>query len=277
VGAYRAHVDRHVEHLLDTAQDDVGSTMELGLQHEQQHQELLVTDMLHAFAQNPIAPALHPAWRDAGEAVESKFLAFEGGMFTLGADSGAGFAFDNETPSHQALLAPFRLADRLVRNIDYLGFIQAGGYRTPTLWMSDGWAAAQQNGWDLPLYWRQDDQDVWLQMGPGGLSPIIWEAPVRHISWYEADAYARWREARLPTEQEWEVAARDPRMRNVADSVWQWTAAWRDGRVQWQVHDQPDGPAGRLVRKSAWPCPTDLPQLLSARCTLAVLRPAPRG
>jgi len=225
VAAYRAHVDRHVEHLLDSATDDLGSTIELGLQHEQQHQELLVTDMLHAFAQSPIAPALHPAWRDVGEALEATFIAFEGGMATLGAQPGPGFTFDNETPSHEALLAPFRLADRLVRNIDYLEFIQAGCYRTPTLWMADGWAAVQQNGWNAPLYWRQDDHDGWLQMGPGGLLPIVWEAPVRHISWYEADAYARWRDARLPTEQEWEVAARDPRMRNVADSVWQWTGS----------------------------------------------------
>jgi ergothioneine biosynthesis protein EgtB len=225
VGAYRAHVDRHVERLLDTATDDLASTVELGLQHEQQHQELLVTDMLHAFAQNPIAPAIHPTWRDAGEAIEARLVAFEGGKLTLGAQPGAGFTFDNETPSHEALLAPFRLADRLVRNIDYLGFIQAGGYHTPTLWMADGWAAAQQNGWAAPLYWRQDNEDDWLQMGPGGLSPIVWQAPVRHISWYEADAYARWRDARLPTEQEWEVAARDPRIENLADSVWQWTGS----------------------------------------------------
>jgi len=225
VGAYRAHVDRHVEDLLDNLTDDLGSTLELGLQHEQQHQELIVTDILHAFAQSPLAPALHLGWQEVGDPAEATMLAFDGGRFNFGIQPEASFAFDNETPCHEALLAPYKLADRLVRNIDYLAFIQDGGYRMPSLWMADGWTALQQHGWAAPLYWRHDDQDGWQQMGPGGLSPMVWDAPVRHISWYEADAYARWRDARLPTELEWEAAAPDPRMQNVADRVWQWTGS----------------------------------------------------
>ena len=220
IGAYREYVDRHVEHLLDMVSDDIETTVDLGLQHEQQHQELLVTDITHAFAQSPLAPAALPEWRDAEDAAEPSFIAYEGGTVPIGA--AVGFAFDNETPWHEALLAPYRLADRLVRNIDYLAFIQDGGYRTPTLWMSDGWAAVTAHGWEAPLYWREDD-GAWLQMGPGGMQPIAWHAPVRNISWYEADAYARWCGARLPTEQEWEAAAGDARLHDLTGRVWQWT------------------------------------------------------
>ena len=224
VGAYRAHVDRHVDHLFDMVTDELDGTAELGLQHEQQHQELLLTDMLHAFAQSPLCPAIDPAWHESGTAQDTRMLSIEGGTLPFGALPG-GFAFDNETPCYEALLPPFRIADGLVRNRDYLAFMQDRGYSTPTLWMADGWGVVQQNGWAAPLYWRQDDRDGWLQAGPGGLQPLVWDAPVRHISWYEADAYARWCGVRLPTEQEWEAAAVDPRMHNVADSVWQWTGS----------------------------------------------------
>jgi ergothioneine biosynthesis protein EgtB len=225
VSAYRAHVDRYADHLFDMVSDDLDGTVELGLQHEQQHQELLVTDMVHAFAQNPIAPAIDPAWEEPASVGEARMLSIEGGILGFGASPWSGFAFDNETPSYEAMLPPYRISDRLVRNVDYLAFIQDGGYRTPTLWMADGWAAAHLNGWAAPLYWRQDSHSAWLQMGPGGLQPMVWNAPVRHISWYEADAYARWSGVRLPTEQEWEAAATDPRMCNMADSVWQWTGS----------------------------------------------------
>jgi ergothioneine biosynthesis protein EgtB len=133
-----------------------------------------------------------------------------------------GFCFDNETPAHDVYLQSYRLASRLVRNGEWLDFIADGGYRTPTLWMADGWACAQANAWTAPLYWRERD-GAWWQMGLAGLTPLDMSAPVRHISWYEADAYARWAGARLPTEAEWE-AARDS-IDERDSHVWQWTAS----------------------------------------------------
>jgi ergothioneine biosynthesis protein EgtB len=223
IGAYRAHVDAAMDTLLAGAlPDDVVALVELGLQHEQQHQELLLTDILHAFALNPLAPAACPGWQEPpvaqGPAV---MLALDGGAASVG-HGGDGFAFDNESPRHTVHLAPFRIADRLVRNAEWQAFIADGGYRTPTLWMSDGWAAAQAEGWHAPLHWRDGD-DGWRQMGLGGLAALDPAAPVRHVSWYEADAFARWAGARLPTEAEWEVAAADPRFAEGTGHVWQWT------------------------------------------------------
>lgn len=223
VGAYRAHVDAAMDRLLARGAAPEG-LVTLGLQHEQQHQELLVTDMLHAFAQSPLLPAVLPGWRDApGAEGEARFLAVEGGLAGIG-HRGAGFHFDNEAPCHRVLLAPFRIADRCVRNREWLGFIADGGYRTASLWMSDGWDAVRREGWTAPLHWRLCD-DGWWQMGPGGLAPLQPEAPVRHISWYEADAYASWAGARLPEEAEWEHAVATPGLLEVADRVWQWTGS----------------------------------------------------
>jgi ergothioneine biosynthesis protein EgtB len=226
VARYHAHVDAGMLALLaEKLPFAVAALVELGLQHEQQHQELLATDMLHAFAQSPLAPAMWPGWQDApGAPGPARMVGFDGGIVPLGSAASDGFAFDNETPQHHALVPPFRLADRLVRNRDFLAFIADGGYRTPTLFMSDGWAAVQAGGWDAPLYW-QPDGATWLQMGPGGLAPIEPDAPVRHISWYEADAFARWAGARLPTEAEWETAAADPAVFETTGHVWQWTAS----------------------------------------------------
>ena len=223
VGDYRAHVDAAMARLLQAPlAEDVGVLVELGLQHEQQHQELLLTDILHAFAQNPLAPAAAPGWQEPrGVPGATRFLDFAGGITEIG-HRGGGFAYDNETPAHKVLLPPYRLADRLVRCRDWQDFIADGGYRTPTLWMSDGWAARQEQGWEAPLYWRRDG-DAWLQMGPGGLAPLDPAAPVRHVSWYEADAFARWAGARLPTECEWEAAAGDHRLQEATGIVWQWT------------------------------------------------------
>jgi ergothioneine biosynthesis protein EgtB len=146
-----------------------------------------------------------------------------GGTVAIGHD-GDGFAFDNEAPRHEVLLRPFRIARSLVRNREWLAFIEDGGYRTPTLWMSDGWAVVQGAGWTAPLYWREAD-GAWQQFGPGGLARLERESPVRHVSWYEADAYARWAGARLPTEFELEAAAGQTRLNEWDSYAWQWTAS----------------------------------------------------
>jgi ergothioneine biosynthesis protein EgtB len=224
VAAYRAHVDGAMRRLLDTEEAQGHDVLTLGLHHEQQHQELLITDMLHAFAQNPLGPAVLPGWQDAPlTAGQTQFIPQPGGMIEIGW-GGQGFAFDNELPTHTVFLRPYHLADRLVTNREWLAFMQEGGYRSPTLWMSDGWATVQAQGWDAPLYWCGEAPD-WQQMGPGGLAPLELEAPVRHISWYEADAFARWCGARLPTETEWEAASSDPRLQDLTGRTWQWTAS----------------------------------------------------
>jgi ergothioneine biosynthesis protein EgtB len=221
VGAYRAHVDAAMADLLADQAAPPG-LVELGLQHEQQHQELLVTDMLHGFSQNPLPAAVLPGWTEPPAVPgPAEFVACEGGVVEIGHD-GAGFAFDNETPRHAVLLRPFRIADRLVRNEAWLAFIDAGGYRTPTLWMSEGWSAVQEQNISAPLYWRVTE-DGWRQFAPGGLVPLDPAAPVRHVSWYEADAFARWSGARLPTEFEFERAAATGRLHEVTGHVWQWT------------------------------------------------------
>jgi ergothioneine biosynthesis protein EgtB len=198
------------------------AVMELGLHHEQQHQELLVTDMLHAFSGNPLVPAIWPGWRDeAAGGASDAFIPHEGGLCRIGHE-GPAFCFDNETPPHQVFLAPFAIASGLVRNRDWLTFIAEGGYRTPSLWMSDGWATARAADWNAPLYWVWRDEG-WMQVGPGGLAPLELDAPVRHVSWYEADAFARWAGGRLPTEVEWEVASQLPGLYDMTGRAWQWT------------------------------------------------------
>ena len=213
VGAYRAHVDDAMARLIEQGTDT--NLVQLGLQHEQQHQELLMTDMLHGLAQNPLNPAMIAAWTPPAHAdTPAAWLDCPGGIHRIG-HAGTGFAFDNEGPAHDALLRPYRLRNRLVTNGEWADFIAGGGYRTATLWMSDGWAAVQAEGWQAPFHWREDGEFT-----PGGLQTRAADAPVRHISWYEADAYARWASARLPTEFECEAAEglleRD-------DHVWQWT------------------------------------------------------
>ena len=221
---YRGHVDAAMQGWLDAgaASAEVEELVTLGLHHEQQHQELLLTDMMHAFAQNPLSPAVLPGWAEPAGATEpTKWVPSHGGIASIGAAPG-GFSFDNETPRHTTLLQPYRLASRLVRNAEFLAFIEAGGYRTATLWMAEGWDQVQQNSWEAPLYWRLAD-DGWKQFGPGGEAALDPAAPVRHISWYEADAYARWASARLPTEAELEAGCAS--IAEFTGYVWQWTSS----------------------------------------------------
>ncbi|MDE2005723.1 MAG: ergothioneine biosynthesis protein EgtB [Rhodospirillales bacterium] len=221
IGAYRAHVDRAMEAAIPFLPDDL---VELGLQHEQQHQELLLTDMLHGFAQNPLAPAVLPGWSaPPGAPGPTRFLDHPGGLVDIG-HAGGGFHFDNEAPRHREFLAPFAIASRLVRNGEYADFIADRGYATPSLWMSDGFARVQQDGCLAPLHWRMRD-GAWWEMGLGGLAPLDPEAPARHLSWYEADAFARWAGARLPTEAEWESAHALPGFAEATGHAWQWTAS----------------------------------------------------
>jgi ergothioneine biosynthesis protein EgtB len=219
--AYRAHVDRAMASLM---QDDlppaVADLIELGCHHEQQHQELLLTDILHLFAQNPVRPAYKdPGPIAVGETDSSppRFRAFDGGVVMIGHD-GAGFAFDCEGPQHRALIEPYELADRLVTNAEWMEFIADGGYRTPLLWLSAGWATVQSEGWATPLYWEHREDGYW-SMTLRGAQPVDPAAPVAHVSYFEADAFAAWAGRRLPTEFEWEHAARgEPSKGNFVDS-----------------------------------------------------------
>jgi ergothioneine biosynthesis protein EgtB len=194
VTQFRHHVDDAVHQAIPHLSSEVRAIIELGLHHEQQHLELLITDMMHAFAANPLCPAMIPGWQEPlGSPGEATFVQCPAGLHRIGHDEN-GFCFDNEIPRHEAYLHPHALASRLVRNQAWLDFIQDGGYETPSLWMSDGWATVRDAGWTAPLHWRQQD-GAWFQFGPGGLAPLEPQAPVRHVSWYEADAFARWTRA----------------------------------------------------------------------------------
>ncbi|MBL6077536.1 ergothioneine biosynthesis protein EgtB [Belnapia sp. T18] len=224
VGAYRAHVDAAMARLLEKAPAETLPLVELGLQHEQQHQELLLTDILHALSQNPLLPAYDTGWREpAAASGPARMLDGPDGIREIGS-AGGGFAFDNEAPRHKVWLDPYRIADRLVTNGEWLDFMADGGYRTATLWMSEGWARAQAEAWQAPFYWHRREGG-WSQFTLAGLHPIDPAAPVRHICWYEAEAYARWAGRRLPTEAEWEAACGLPGLQQAADTAWQWTGS----------------------------------------------------
>jgi dimethylhistidine N-methyltransferase len=246
VTAYRDTIDEAMEDLLGRALPvEVFERIELGLHHEQQHQELLLMDIKHVLGYNPLRPAYRltrpPAGEDPGRL---GWIGYEGGLLEVGVAAGDGFAFDNESPRHLEWVAPFELADRLVTAGEWLEFVGDGGYQRPELWLSDGWAALQAAGQDAPLYWDRDGAgwSVYTLYGPGRLDPAL---PVVHVSYYEADAYARWAGARLPTEAEWEVAAAGAAgpqapavalhpdaarqdtggVRQLYGSAWQWTSS----------------------------------------------------
>ena len=250
VAAYRDHVGAAMARLIDAAPEEawreIAPLIELGLHHEQQHQELILMDIKHVFSLNPLLPAYQPPRRRAqGTAAPLSWIDFPGGLDEIG-HGGPGFAFDNETPRHRVWLDPFRLASRPVTCGEFAEFIADGGYGEPEFWLSEGWATAQQQGWAAPLYWRADDGGwrIFTLSGERALDPA---EPVVHVSFYEADAYAKWAGKRLPTEAEWEVAASglslagnlgDTRrhhpsaetaggdgVRQMIGDVWEWTAS----------------------------------------------------
>ncbi|NML46795.1 ergothioneine biosynthesis protein EgtB [Ramlibacter sp. G-1-2-2] len=240
VHRYRAHVDAAIAQLIERAGAELWATlqplMELGLQHEQQHQELILTDILHALSCNPLLPAAQPQAAAPLHLAESVpalgWLELAEGAVEIG-HAGADFAFDNETPRHRVWLQPCRIADRLVTCGEYAEFIADGGYRQPGLWLSDGWAQVQAQGWQHPVYWLAPDDPRapaphWQVYGLHGVRPLDPAAPVAQLSFYEAAAYAQWAGARLPTEAEWEAASALPGMRQATGHVWQWTRSSYD-------------------------------------------------
>jgi ergothioneine biosynthesis protein EgtB len=247
VRAYRAHVDAALLAALGLLPQPARALVTLGLHHEQQHQELLLTDLLHLFSLNPLEPALFEAPSAAPVHLPGALHWIEGrqGLVEIGEDGRAGFAFDCEGPRHKALLHPHALAHRPITNGEWIAFIEDGGYRTAAHWLSDGWAWVQAEKVEAPLYWKRGEQG-WTRFGLDGRQPVNPAAPVTHISLYEADAYASWAGARLPTEAEWESAAQNvaaasgnlldgpacPRPRPAEESatltqmfgdVWEWT------------------------------------------------------
>ncbi len=247
--AYRQHVDAAMEELTSgDVRDEVRARVILGLNHEQQHQELLLTDVKHAFWSNPLHPVYAERKTGTGprQAAPIEWVEFDGGLREIGY-GGSDFCFDNETPRHTVYADAFRLASRPVTCEEYLAFMQDGGYQRPELWLSEGWATVQNERWDAPLYWRKSESGKWEVFTLGGFIPMeqLLSTPVCHVSYFEADAYARWAGKRLPTEAEWETAAAGPIAGNLVErekfhpqtaegasnleqlygDVWEWTAS----------------------------------------------------
>ena len=310
---YRRHVDGGMDRLFAScpAADwaAAAALIELGLHHEQQHQELLLMDIKHVFSCNPLAPAYvdsdQPARRNA---VPADWVERQGGLFEIGHD-GAGFAFDNEGPRHRVFMEDFRIASRPVTNREYLEFIRDGGYEQAAHWHSDGWATVNDSSWNHPLYWREDEGE-YQEFTLAGLRPLDLDAPVCHVSFYEASAYASWAGARLPTEAEWgghdpqpagrrrdgrqsigsrALSSRRRRRRQRRTGPDDWRRLGMDaerllplsrfrgggGRcrgIQRKVHGEPDGAARRRMRHPARSCPHHLSELFLSAPALGVLR-----
>ncbi|SMF20398.1 ergothioneine biosynthesis protein EgtB [Pseudobacteriovorax antillogorgiicola] len=246
VREYRSHVDQQIHGLFDSGQDDENflKLIEIGIHHEKQHQELLFMDIKHNLFKNPLYPAYHQhAPHTSPETKPYQWLPIAAGIYEIGASADGSFCYDNEGKRHRVFIEPMEIANRLVTNGEYLNFIEAGGYVRPELWLSEAWNSFKDQPESSPLYWvRQDDK--WYEFTLHGLQPLDLNAPVSHVSYYEADAYARWANVRLPTEQEWEVAAQlyDHRDRifdidhlypsaqsddsfDIMGQLWQWTAS----------------------------------------------------
>lgn len=219
---YRRHVDEHMAAWIDTLSPDElmkwKPTLELGLHHEQQHQELILTDIKHVLSINPLHPVYQARTSDAAtDTPAASWISFKGGIRSLGY-TGDEFCFDNECPRHDVLIRDFILSSRLVTNGEWLQFMEDGGYQKPHIWLSDGWSAVEQETWTSPLYWKRIDGQ-WHHFTLAGLLPVRPDEPVTHVSYFEADAFARWAGHRLPTEAEWETASSDsPIEGNFADS-----------------------------------------------------------
>jgi ergothioneine biosynthesis protein EgtB len=259
---YRQRVDRAVlQACEDGFETALHAIVEVGLHHEQQHQELFLTDMLYHFAQNPLQPAYQSALPSLQTvaAIPSRMVPFEEGLYDIG-HQGEGFGFDNEFPRHKVYLQPFRMSSHLVTNADWMAFMEDGGYENPLLWLSDGWSQVQREEWRMPLYWQETASGGFSAMTLSGLRPVVPAAPVTHISYFEADAYARWAGKRLPLEAEWEVAAvQQPIAGHFADrrryqpqplagseeeplfqlygDVWEWTASPYQGYPRFKVSE----------------------------------------
>jgi ergothioneine biosynthesis protein EgtB len=225
VTAYRAHVDAAMQTALLAADDALLATLapliEIGVNHEQQHQELMLTDILHAFSLNPVSPAYDTAWQWPTSKRSGGAVNLAEGIHTVGHNDES-YCFDNERPAHRALVGPVKIARDLVTNREWLAFMQDGGYSTATLWLMDGFATVTAEEWNAPGHWRQID-GAWHVMTLAGLTSLDLDAPVCHVSYYEADAFARWSGKHLPTEMEWEVAARTGQLNDAFGIVWQWT------------------------------------------------------
>ena len=248
VAAFRAHVDAAVERLIETADapalQQILPVLEIGLNHEQQHQELILTDILHAFGQNPIDPTYDPDWKMPSAQGKAEYVALPAGVQFIG-HRGDGFRFDNEEPAHRQLIEPVKISRSLVTNREWLEFVKDGGYTTSSLWLSDASSTLDAEGWKAPGYWEERDGE-WLVFTLGGLRPVDPGAPVCHVSYYEADAFARWAGKHLPSEAEWEIAARHDLLDDAFGLVWQWT---RSAYLPYPGYRAPEGAIGEYNGK----------------------------